>query len=127
MSQFNTINSSKLAPPVGPYSPAVKVGSFVFSSGQIALDPSTGQLVSGGVAEQADRVMKNIELLLKEAGTEFSKVIKTTIFLQSIQDFGTVNEIYAKFFKEPYPARSTVEVAKLPKGALVEIEVIAAV
>ena len=111
--------------PIGPYSQAIEVGSMVFCSGQIPLDPSTGTVVGeGSVEAQTIQVMKNIKAVLTQANLDFSNVVKTTIFLKNMGDFPKVNAIYAESFKAPVPARSTVEVARLPKDVLVEIEVI---
>lgn len=112
---------------IGPYSQAVRVGSFVHTAGQIAIDPATGQLVPGDVSAQAEQVMKNLTAVLAAAGTSLDNVVKTTIFLRFIKDFGAVNEVYGKFFGEGKPARSTVAVSALPLKALVEIEVVALV
>jgi 2-iminobutanoate/2-iminopropanoate deaminase len=112
---------------IGPYSQAVRVGSFVHTAGQIAIDPDTSQLVTGGVAAQAEQVMNNLQAVLEAAGTNLDKVVKTTIFLRYMKDFGTVNEVYGRFFGEGKPARSTVAVSALPLKALVEIEVVALV
>ncbi|HEY0263938.1 MAG TPA: RidA family protein [Granulicella sp.] len=124
-----TVIATKEAPAaIGPYSQAIRVGDTLYASGQIALDPATGQLVPGGVAEQTERVLENIKAVLAAAGLEAGSVVKTTIFLKSMGDFATVNEIYGKFFAADGaipPARSTVAVAALPKDALVEIEIIA--
>jgi len=119
---------TKEAPaPIGPYSQAIDAGSFVFCSGQIPLDPATGEIIGAGDVEaQTRQVMKNITAVLKQAGADFNKVVKTTIFLKSMGDFPKVNSVYGEFFEAPYPARSTVEVARLPKDVLVEIEVIIA-
>ncbi len=111
---------------VGPYSQALEVGPFVFASGQIPLDPSTGTITGETAAEQAEQVFTNIEAVLKEAGLAMKDVVKSTVFLTDLNDFGAVNEVYAKHFVKPYPARSCVEVSALPKGAKVECEVIAA-
>src|ERR1700716_4035210 len=111
---------------VGPYSQAVRAGSTIYCAGQIPLDPKSGQIVSGGVDAQTRRVMENITAVLKAEGLSFDNVVKTTIFLMDLGDFQTVNEIYGSYFKQQPPARSTVQVAGLPKGARVEIEVIAA-
>ena len=120
------IHLTKNAPaPIGPYSQAVEVDGFLFCSGQIALDPQTSQVVSGGVKEQAAQVMKNIEAVLKQADMKFSNVIKTTIFLTDMNDFAAVNEVYGAYFQSNPPARSTVAVAGLPKGVQVEIEILA--
>lgn len=121
--------STKQAPAaIGPYSQAVRIGDLIFASGQVALDPATGQLVSGGVAEQTARALENIKAVLHEAGLTLANVVKTTVFLKSMGDFAAMNEIYAKYLGPEGvvpPARSTVAVAALPKDALVEIEVIA--
>ncbi len=111
--------------PIGPYSQAIKVGNFLFCSGQIPLDPVTNALVPGDVKAQTKKVMENIEAVLKQAGATFENIAKTTIFLKSMGDFPMVNEIYGAYFKETPPARSTVEVARLPKDVSVEIEVLA--
>lgn len=113
--------------PIGPYSQAIRSGSLLFCSGQVALDPVSGQVVaSGDVEGQTRQVMKNIDAVLKAGGATFAHVVKTTIFLKSMGDFPKVNEIYGAHFAQPAPARSTVEVSRLPKDVLVEIEVIAA-
>ena len=112
---------------IGPYSQAVRVGSFVHTAGQIALDPETGQMVPGDVTAQAEQVMKNLTAVLTAAGTSLDNVVKTTIFLRFIKDFGAVNEVYGQYFGEGKPARSTVAVSALPLKALVEIEVVALV
>ena len=110
---------------VGPYSQAVQMGDFLFCSGQISIDPKTNEVFTGDIKVQTEMVMKNIEAVLTAANLNFGNIIKTTIFLSSMNDFATVNEIYAKAFKDAPPARSTVAVAGLPKGVNVEIEVIA--
>lgn len=110
---------------VGPYSQAVQMGEFLFCSGQISIDPKTNEVFTGDVKTQTEMVMKNVEAVLTAGGMTFSNVIKTTIFITNMNDFATVNEVYAKAFKEAPPARSTVAVAGLPKGVNVEIEVIA--
>ena len=113
---------------IGPYSQAIKSAGMLFASGQIALDPATGNIVSGGIVEQTERVMKNISAVLAAAGTSLDKVVKTTVFLKDMNDFAKMNETYARYFSgdgKVSPARSTVEVARLPKDSLVEIEVIA--
>ncbi len=109
---------------IGPYSQAIRSGTLVFTAGQIGLDPSSGELVDG-VAEQAERALRNLSAILDAAGTTLERVIKTTIFLADMGDFAAVNEVYARHISTPYPARSTVAVAGLPKGALVEIEAVA--
>ena len=110
---------------VGPYSQAVRIGSTVYCAGQIPLDPKSGQVVSGGIDAQARRVLENIAAVLRAEGLSFDSIVKTTIFLTDLADFQTVNEIYGSYFKQAPPARSTVQVAALPKGARIEIEVIA--
>lgn len=110
---------------IGPYSQAIKAKGFVFVSGQVALDPVTNTLVSGDVAFQTDRVIKNLNGILTAAGTSLEKVVKSTVFLKNMNDFAAMNEVYAKYFSSAPPARSTVEVARLPKDVLVEIDVIA--
>jgi 2-iminobutanoate/2-iminopropanoate deaminase len=112
---------------IGPYSQAVISNGFLFSAGQVALDPAKGELVSGGIAEQTTRALDNLRAILEEAGSGFSQVVKTTVFLVDMADFTAMNEIYGRVFGAHRPARSTVAVAALPRGARVEIEVIAAV
>lgn len=119
------LNPNNSAKAIGPYSQAVKLDKLVFSSGQIGLDPATGKLVPGEVKEQTRRVMENIKTLLEEAGSSFENIVKTSIYLSSMDHFNEVNEIYSQYFKEPFPVRSTVAVLGLPKGALVEIDFIA--
>ena len=120
------ISTSEAPGAIGPYSQAVRSGSFLFCSGQIPLDPKSGEIVSGDIATQTRRVLDNIAAILRTAGLTFDHVVKTTIFLTSLGDFQTVNEIYGSYFKQDPPARSTVQVSALPRGANVEIEVIAA-
>jgi len=110
---------------IGPYSQAIKAHGFVFVSGQVAIDPVTNTLVSGDVAFQTDRVLKNLSGILQAAGTSLDKVVRSTVFLKNMDDFTAMNEVYGKFFTAAPPARSTVEVARLPKDVLVEIDVIA--
>ena len=119
------ISTEKAPKAIGPYSQAVVAGDFVFTSGQIPLDPATQQMIAGDVRAQAERVMENLGAVLAAAGTGFEKVVKATIFLADLNDFATVNEVYGKRFPKDPPARSTVQVAALPKGARVEIELIA--
>ena len=119
------IKSTKAPLPVGPYSQAIQHSNFLFCSGQIAIDPKTNEVLKGSVQEQTSLLMENIKGVLAEAGLGFDHVVKTTIYLTKMSDFGTVNEIYGKYFKAPYPARSTVGVNELPKGVQVEIEVLA--
>lgn len=110
---------------IGPYSQAIKANGFVFASGQIALDPRTGQVVEGSIKEQTQRVMRNIEAVLQAAGSSFEQVIKTTVFLADMGEFAEMNEVYGQYFPAPPPARSTVQVSRLPRDVKVEIEIIA--
>jgi 2-iminobutanoate/2-iminopropanoate deaminase len=110
---------------IGPYSQAIKANGLVFLSGQIALDPATQQLISGDVAAQTERVLQNLAGVLKAAGSSIEQVVKTTVFLKNMSDFAAMNEVYGRYFTQAPPARSTVEVARLPKDVLVEIDVIA--
>jgi 2-iminobutanoate/2-iminopropanoate deaminase len=110
---------------IGPYSQAVENNGFIYTSGQIPLNPSTGEIVSTNITEQTARVLKNLEAVLKASGSSLDEVIKTTCFLKSMNDFAAMNEVYSTFFTTNFPARSTVEVARLPKDVLVEIEAIA--
>lgn len=119
------ITSKNIAPAIGPYSQAVDTGDFVFLSGQIALPPAGGALVGATAAEQAEQVLQNIQAVLAEAGLTLENIVKASMFLQDLGDFAAVNAVYGKYFTSNYPARSTFQVAKLPLGALVEIEVIA--
>ena len=119
------INTSKAPAAIGPYSQAIRVGNLVFTSGQIPIDPATGVFVEGGIKEQTRQSLSNIKAILEEAGISMSNVVKTTIFLADMNDFADMNAVYAEFFEEPYPARSAVAVKSLPKGALVELEVVA--
>jgi 2-iminobutanoate/2-iminopropanoate deaminase len=120
------IISTEQAPrAIGPYSQAVRVGDLVFASGQIPIDPATGNFVPGGIAEQTEQVMKNLTAVLKTAGLGLDQVVKTTVFLADMDDFGPMNEVYGRFFSERPPARATVQAARLPRDARVEIEVIA--
>ena len=111
--------------PVGPYSQAVIAGGFVFCSGQIALDPRTGTIVGNDIESETKQVMENLKAVLESAGSSFDRVVKTTIFLKNMDDFARVNEVYGRYFGEIPPARSTIEVVKLPKGASVEIDCLA--
>ncbi|VGO23318.1 RidA family protein [Pontiella sulfatireligans] len=122
------INTENAPAPIGPYNQAVKSGHLLYTSGQIPIDPATGLLVSGGIREQAIQVLENLKVVLEEAGSTLEDVIKTTVFLADMTDFPELNTIYAEYFSEANaPARSTVQVAALPKGALVEIELVAKV
>ncbi|SDB99191.1 2-iminobutanoate/2-iminopropanoate deaminase [Terribacillus halophilus] len=120
----NIIQTDKAPQAIGPYSQAVETAGTVYISGQIPLDPATGEM-AGTIEEQTDQVMRNLSAILEEAGLSFDQVVKTTIFLTSLDDFAAVNEVYGRHLSEPYPARATVEISKLPKGAKVEIEAIA--
>ena len=122
----SVISTSKAPAAIGPYSQAIQVGNLLYASGQIPIDPSTGSIVDGDIKEQTRQSLLNVQAILEEAGLSFANVIKTTVFLADINDFADMNGIYAEFFSEPYPARSAVAVKSLPKGALVEIEVVAA-
>lgn len=119
----HAVTSAKGAPAIGPYSSALSVGSLVFLSGQIPLGPD-GAVVAGGIEEQTTQVLENMRALLVEAGADFSKVAKTTIYLADMADFAAVNQIYATYFAEPFPARATVQVARLPRDVRVEIDAI---
>src|SRR5512135_1497675 len=119
------IKPTKSAPAVGPYNHAVRIGSLLFCAGQIPLDPATGNLVTGDIKAQTDRVLQNVKAILDDQGLTFANVVKSTVFLTNLADFAGMNEVYAKYFTADFPARSTIQVAALPKGANVEIEVIA--
>lgn len=124
---MHSISTEKAPAAIGPYSQGVVVNGLLFASGQIALSPKTGELVGSTIEEQAEQVMKNVGALLTAAGTDFDHVVKTTCFLEDIADFAKFNAVYAKSFGEKLPARSAVGIDKLPKGALIEVEVIASV
>lgn len=124
MSNIKIIKTNKAPLPIGPYSQAIIWGNLVFCSGQIGIDPKTGELKKG-IEEQTKQVMENLKQILKAAGTDFARILKTTIYLVDIEDFPKVNQIYEKYFSQTKPARSTVAVKSLPKGALIEIELIA--
>lgn len=121
---IETIRSDALSPPVGPFSPAVRSGDFLFFSGQVGQDPATGQLAAGGVEAQARQLLRNLEALLGAAGRTFADVVKANVYLTAIGDFAAVNAIYAQAFAAPFPARTTVAVAALPLGAAIEIELV---
>ena len=127
MPEKSVVHTTSAPAPVGgaPYSQAIAAGDLVFLSGQVPIDPATGALVAGGVAEQAAQVFTNIEAVLTAAGSGLDRVVKTTVFLTDLAQFGAMNEVYAARMPEPFPARSTVEVSALPAGASVEIEVVA--
>ena len=120
-----TISTDKAPGAIGPYSQAIKVGDLVFCSGQIPIDPATGEFVSQDVAEQTKQVLKNLSAVLEAAGSSLGKVVKTTVFLADMGDFAAMNDVYAEFFSENKPARATVQAARLPRDARVEIECIA--
>ena len=125
MPKKTVIKPAKSAPAVGPYNHAVRVGDLLFCAGQIPIDPATGNLVSGGIQAQTDRVLQNVKAILDDQGLSFAHVVKSTVFLTNLEDFAGMNEVYAKAFTDDFPARSTIQVAALPKGASVEIEVVA--
>lgn len=122
-----TVHTDRAPAAIGPYSQGVVAGDFLFTAGQIALDPATGQIVEGDVVAQAERVMKNLTAVLTEAGTSWDRVVKTTVYLQDMADFPKVNEVYGRVIGSARPARSTVQVAGLPRGVLVEIDAVARV
>ena len=124
---FDVVSTPAAPQAIGPYSQAIVSQGFLFTAGQVALDPSTGQLVAGGIAEQTTRALENLRAVLRAAGSDVSQVVKTTVFLVDMADFTAMNEVYGRVFGDHRPARSTVAVAALPRGALVEIEVIATV
>ncbi len=119
------ISTDKAPAAIGPYSQAVKVGNLLFTSGMIPIDPATNTLVEGGIEVQAERALQNVKALLEASGSSMDKVVKTVVFIKNMDDFAKVNEIYAKYFTDNYPARSCVEVARLPKDVLIEMEAIA--
>lgn len=119
------ISTPKAPAAIGPYSQAIQVGNLIYTSGQIPIDPATGQLVEGGIKEQTRQSLSNIQAIIQEAGLTMASVVKTTVFMADMADFAEMNSVYAEFFTEPYPARSAVAVKTLPKNALVEIEVVA--
>ena len=119
------VQSESVPRPAAPYSPGILTENFVFTSGQIAFDPATGKIVEGGIKEQTRQVMENLRAVLKAAGTDFSRVVKATVFLADINDFSQVNEVYGEYFPQDPPARSAFQVGALPLGARVEIEMIA--
>ena len=122
---MKAIHSDKAPQAVGPYSQAIVAGNLVFASGQLPIDPATGQFAEGGIAEQTRQSLTNVSQVLAAAGTDLAHVVKTTVFLSDMANFGAMNEVYAEFFAQPYPARSAVAVKTLPKDAMVEIEVVA--
>ena len=119
------IETDRAPAAIGPYSQAVRAGQFVFLSGQVPLDPTTGEIIDGDVAAQTHRVMQNLDAVLNAAGTSLDSVVRTTVYLADLADFSVVNEVYGSYFQDPAPARATVQVARLPKDARVEIDAIA--
>jgi 2-iminobutanoate/2-iminopropanoate deaminase len=122
---FEIISASKAPAAIGPYSQAVKVGNTIYTSGAIPVNPESGEVVQGGAAEQAEQALKNVREVLAGAGASLDNVVKTTVFIKNMNDFATINEVYKKYFTKIFPARSCVEVARLPKDVLIEIECIA--
>ena len=122
---MKSIHTNQTPAAIGPYSQAIEANGMIFASGQIPIDPATGQFVEGGIQEQTRQALTNARNILQAAGTDMENVIKTTVYLSDIHNFAAMNEVYAQFFTEPFPARSAVAVKDLPKGALVEIEVLA--
>jgi len=125
MLQKTIIKPAKSPPAVGPYNHAIRVGDLLFCAGQIPIDPATGNLVAGAIREQTARALENVKAILEDQKLTFANVVKTTVFLTNLADFVAMNEVYSKYFTADFPARSTVQVAALPKGAIVEVEVIA--
>ena len=121
----HAISSPGAPKAIGPYSPAIRAGQLLFVSGQVAIDPATGNMLEGGIAEETRRVLDNVGALLLAAGRSFGDVARTTVYLADMNDFAAMNTVYGEYFTEPYPARATVQVARLPKDARVEIDVIA--
>ena len=118
------VTSPELAPPVGPFSQAVEVGGFLYFSGQVGQDPATGKVVEGGIVAETERVFQNLSAVLKAAGSSFDHVVRAGVFLTSMSDYGAMHGIYAKYFRQPYPARTTIAAAALPLGACVEIDLV---
>ena len=121
------ISTTKAPSAIGPYSQAIQVGNLIYTSGQIPINPATGSFVEGGIKEQTRQSLLNVKAILEEAGLTMGNVVKTTVFMADMNDFADMNAVYAEFFAEPYPARSAVAVKTLPKGAVVEIEVVAGI
>jgi 2-iminobutanoate/2-iminopropanoate deaminase len=121
----DVISTDQAPKAIGPYSQAIRAGGMIFTSGQIAIDPATQQVIAGGVADQTDRVLNNLAAILQASGSSLDKVLRCTVFLKNMGDFAAMNEVYGRYFKQTPPARSTVEVARLPKDVLLEIDVIA--
>jgi len=125
MPEKKIIKPAKSAPAVGPYNHAVRIGDLLFCAGQIPIDPATGNLVAGDIKAQTERVLQNVKAILDDQNLSFAYVVKSTVFMTNLADFAGMNEVYAKYFTTDFPARSTIQIAALPKGANVEIEVIA--
>ena len=123
---MKAISTNNAPAAIGPYSQAIEVNGFVYASGQLPIDPATGVFPEGGIKEQTAQSIKNAQMILEAAGTDLKHVVKTTVYLANMSDFSAMNEVYSQFFSEPFPARSAVAVKDLPKGALVEVEVLAA-
>ena len=123
---MKAIQTNNAPAAIGPYSQAIEVNGFIFASGQIPIDPATGEFVKGGIKEQTRQSLLNAKSILIAAGTDLNRVVKTTVFLSDMANFAAMNEVYSSFFEQPFPARSAVAVKDLPKGALVEVEVLAA-
>lgn len=121
----NVISTDKAPAAIGPYSQAIELNGMVYTSGMIPIDPATGELVTGSVETQAEQAISNLEALLAASGSSISNVVKTVVFISNMDDFGKINEVYARHFREPYPARSCVQVARLPKDVAIEIEAVA--
>ena len=124
---MKVISTKKAPAAIGPYSQAIQVGNLVYTSGQIPIDPATGTFIEGGIKEQTRQSLSNVRAILEEAGLSMANVVKTTVFIADMADFAEMNAVYAEFFADPYPARSAVAAKSLPKGALVEIEVVATI
>ena len=125
MADLKAVQTDGAPAAIGPYSQGIITGGFLFTAGQIALDPATGELVEGGIDFQAERVLENLSAIIEAAGASMADVVKTTVFLTDMSDYAAVNEVYARYFTEPFPARSAVAVAHLPKGVRLEIEAVA--
>lgn len=125
LTRKEAVSTQRGAQPIGPYSPAIKAGNLVFVSGQIPINPETGELVSGGIAQQTERTLTNVASLLGAAGSGMDRVVKVGVFLRHMSDFGVMNEVYHRFLPSPHPARTTIQAARLPKDALIEVAVIA--
>jgi 2-iminobutanoate/2-iminopropanoate deaminase len=127
MAKKKIVESDKAPQPIGPYSVGVRMGNLIFTAGQIGLDPQTGEIVPGGIEAETRRVLQNLQGILEAGGSSLDQVVKTTVFLRDMNDFAKMNAVYAEFFRQDFPARSTVQAAALPKGGAVEIEAVASV